>query len=205
MAATVDGRIALRDGRPLKLSSEEDFARVHRLRAECDAVVVGIETVLADDPKLTVKTAYAPGARHPLRVVLDSTGRLPEDRAVLDGRAPTLVVTAEGTDRTYSGADVLRCGTGRVDLRRLLENLAERGLARVLVEGGGRVAWSFLSEGLVDRFHLYLAPAIMGDAEAPALLAGNASDERDDLLPLRLREVTRLGGGLLLTFAPGQR
>lgn len=202
MAATVDGRIALRGKRPLKLSSEEDFARVHRLRGACDAVLVGVETAIADDPKLTVKEAHAPGARHPLRVVLDSQGRLPQDAAVLDGRAPTLVVTSEACERTYPGADVLRYGRERVDLPRLLEELAHRGVRTLLVEGGSTVAWSFLREGLVDRFHLYLAPAVLGDADAPPLFAGNEATTPEALAPLRLEEMTLLGGGVLLTFVP---
>ncbi|MFQ6012725.1 MAG: 2,5-diamino-6-(ribosylamino)-4(3H)-pyrimidinone 5'-phosphate reductase [Thermoplasmata archaeon] len=202
MASTVDGKIGLPGGRPLKLSTEEDFARVHRLRAEAQAVVVGIETVLTDDPKLTVKEAYVPGAPSPLRVVLDSAGRVPKGAAVLDGSAPTLIATAEDTSKDFRPAEVLRCGEGRVDLPRLVEHLAGRGVRRILVEGGGTVAWSFLRAGLVDRFHVYVAPRVMGDERAPSLLAGNTVRRREDLPTLRLREVTTLGEGLLVTYEP---
>lgn len=202
MACTLDGKIALPGKRPLKLSSEEDFARVHRLRAQAQAVVVGIETVLADDPKLTVKEEYVPVAKDPLRVVLDSSGRIPPEAAVLDGSADTLVVTAEESFREYPGAELIRCGEGRVDLAQLVARLADRNVKRILVEGGGTVAWSFLKEGLVDRFHVYVAPWVMGDERAPSLLAGNTAENLGDLTRLQLREVTTLGAGLLLTYEP---
>ncbi len=200
MASTMDGRIGLRGKRPLKLSSEEDFARVHRLRSECDAVLVGVETVLADDPKLTVKERFIPGGRNPLRIVLDSKGRLPEGSAVLDGRSSTLVVTSEDCQKEFPPAEVLRVGSGRVDLRQLLATLAERGFERVLVEGGGTVAWSFLKEDLVDLVHIYFAPLFMGDTEAPSLFAGGAATHSENLKSLKLRDVTILEGGLLVTL-----
>ncbi|MEE9236929.1 MAG: 2,5-diamino-6-(ribosylamino)-4(3H)-pyrimidinone 5'-phosphate reductase [Thermoplasmata archaeon] len=202
MASTIDGRIALRGRKPLKLSSEEDFARVHRLRSECQAVLVGVETVIADDPKLTVKEELVPGASNPLRVILDSRGRLPTDSTVLDGTADTLVVTSEDCSETFEGAEVLRCGAERVDLHRLLRLLEERGVEKLLVEGGGTVAWSFLGSGLVDLLHVYIAPSVLGDSQAPSLFAGATASSVEDLVPMRLQEVTTLGGGVLLTFLP---
>jgi 2,5-diamino-6-(ribosylamino)-4(3H)-pyrimidinone 5'-phosphate reductase len=205
MACTLDGKIGLRGRKPVKLSSEEDFARVHRLRAESQAVVVGIETILADDPKLTVKEEFVPDASNPLRVVLDSAGRVPRGAAVLDGTASTLIVTGEGVSGTFANADTIRCGEGKIDLTRLVDHLMDRGVDRLLVEGGGIVAWSFLRAGLVDRFHAYIAPAVMGDDRAPSLLAGNTAEGLEDLHRLRLREVTVLGEGLLVTYEPVAR
>lgn len=203
MASSVDGRIALRDRVPLKLSSEEDFARVHELRSTCQAVLVGVETVIADDPKLTVKRDLVPEGTDPLRIVLDSTGRLPRGSSVLDGSAPTLVVTAEECAEEFPQAETVRCGSGRVDLPGLLRLLDGRGIERLLVEGGGTVAWSFLREGLVDVVHLYVAPVVVADGEAPSLFSGNLARTAADLLKMDLKEVTVLGGGLLLTFRPG--
>lgn len=202
MACTLDGKIALPDKKPLKLSSDEDFARVHRLRAEAQAVIVGIETVLSDDPKLTVKEEYVADATNPLRVVLDSRGRVPRGAAVMDGSAPTLIVTADGVSADFPKAEVLRCGQERVDLMALADHLTLRGVQQLLVEGGGTVAWSFLRAGLVDRFHVYVAPWVMGDENAPSLLAGNRAEGLKDLRQLRLREVTTLGEGLLMTYEP---
>src|SRR5439155_1670076 len=99
-AMSVDGKIALSDGKAVRLSNEEDLRRVHRLRTEADAILVGVGTVLMDDPKLIVKTEYAKG-RNPLRVVLDSKGKTPENAHVLDGTATTLIVTSEDSNRTF--------------------------------------------------------------------------------------------------------
>jgi len=108
-AMSIDGKIALSDGTGVRLSNEEDLRRVHRLRASVDAILVGVGTVLKDDPKLTVKSEYAKG-RNPLRVVLDSDGKIPESAHVLDGSAPTLIVTSEESDRSFPRAEVLRLG-----------------------------------------------------------------------------------------------
>src|SRR5437879_6396156 len=148
-AMSVDGKIALSDGKSVRLSNEEDLGRVHRMRASVDAILVGVGTVLMDDPKLTVKSEYAKG-RNPLRVILDSTGKTPETAHVLDGSSPTLIVTSRECDRKFPRAEVQRFGTHRVDLGALLDHLAARGLNRILVEGGSTVIWSFLHEGLAD-------------------------------------------------------
>src|SRR3989441_3884834 len=149
-AMSVDGKIALSDGKAVRLSNEEDLRRVHRLRAEADAILVGVGTVLMDDPKLTVKAEYAKG-RNPLRVVLDSKGKTPERAHVLDGTAPTLIVTSEDSNRTFPRAEVLRCGKDQVDLVLLLEQLSSRGIKMVLVEGGGPGVLAFFPEGLRGR------------------------------------------------------
>ncbi len=202
MASTIDGRIALRGKKPLKLSSEEDFARVHQLRSECQAVLVGVETVIADDPKLTVKRDLVPEGKDPLRIVLDSKGRLPRGASVLDGTAATLIVTAEECTEEFPPAEVIRCGSKSVALPGLLSLLSKRGIEKLLVEGGGTIAWSFLREGLVDTVHIYVSPVVVADGEAPSLFMGNVARTAEDLLRMNLQEVTVLGGGLLLTFRP---
>lgn len=204
LAASLDGRIALRGKRPLKLSSEDDFARLHRLRSDVDAILVGVETVLADDPKLTVNREYVANGRDPLRIVLDSRGRTPPGASVLDGRATTLVVTAEESTAEFPPAETIRCGEGRVALPPLLRRLHDRGIRTLLVEGGGTVAGSFLREGFVDRFHLYFAPVVLADPEAPSLFSGSLASHARDLFRMHLRDVTLLGGGLLLTLDPAQ-
>lgn len=195
-AASLDGRIALPGGAPLRISGPEDLARVHRLRAEVDGVLVGVNTVLADDPSLLVKWEVAglPPGRQPARVVLDSKLRTPQDARVRDGRARLVLVAAEGADGLRGdGADMVVAGKGRVDLREALIALEALGLRSLLVEGGGTVLASFLEAGLWERFTIYQAPLLLGP-KAPPLFAGDAR------MDLPAPTVERLGDGVLLTF-----
>src|SRR4051812_22624399 len=159
-AASLDGRVAAPDGSSRWVSGPDARADAHRLRAECDAVAVGIGTVLADDPRLTVRDAAGnPAARQPLRVVLDTSGRTPHDAAVMDDGAATLVLN--GTD--------LPMMDGHVDPNAVLGVLHDRGIVHVLLEGGPTVAMSFLRAELVDRVVAYVAPVMIGGGGLPAL------------------------------------
>lgn len=164
MAASLDGRVAGAGGEPVQLSCPADQRRVHALRADSDAVLVGVGTVLADDPRLTARTDPLP-ERQPLRVVLDHDGRTPSDATVVDDAAPSLVLTA-GVDEPIGQADVQPVGDP-IEPPAVLETLAERGVEQLMIEGGPTVACSFLEAGAVDRAHLYLAPRILG--EGPSL------------------------------------
>lgn len=194
VACSLEGRVAGPGGRPVELSGPADWERVHRLRADSDAVVVGIGTVLADDPRLTARPEpRPPPAEQPLRVVVDSRARVPEDARVLSEAAPTLVLAAE--DGRVEGAEVLAVPReGRVDLAAGLEALADRGVERVLVEGGPTLAGALLREGLVDRVLVYVAPRI--------LPAGPSLAEAWSGLELRLepRDRRGLGEGTLLVY-----
>ena len=199
-AMSVDGKIALPGGRAVRLSNEEDSRRVHRLRANVDAILVGIGTVLADDPKLTVKPEYGRG-RNPLRVVLDSDGKTPAEAHVLDGNAPTLVVTSDACERTFPHAEVLRLGEDEVDLGRLLDHLAKRGVRAVLVEGGSTVIWSFLRHGLADELKVFVSSQILGGRSAPTLAGGEGVTSVADSTRLRLNRTRRVGDGVLLEYS----
>jgi 2,5-diamino-6-(ribosylamino)-4(3H)-pyrimidinone 5'-phosphate reductase len=198
-AMSVDGKIALSDGESVRLSNEEDLGRVHRLRAAVDAILVGVGTVLKDDPKLTVKPEYAKG-RNPLRVVLDSGGKVPESARVLDGSAPTLIVTSEECDRSFPHAEVLRLGKDEVDLLVLLDRLAARDVKTILVEGGSTVIWSFLREGLADELKVFVSSRVLGGHAAPTLAGGQGITSLDEAPRLRLERVERLGDGALLEY-----
>jgi 2,5-diamino-6-(ribosylamino)-4(3H)-pyrimidinone 5'-phosphate reductase len=199
-AMTVDGKIALSEGKPARLSNEEDLRRVHALRAESDAILIGIGTVLLDDPKLTVKPEYAKG-RNPLRVVLDSQGRTPRGANVLDGRAPTLIVTTESSVSTFPSADVLRCGREEVDLDLLLDHLSSRGVRTLLVEGGSTVIWSFLRQGLADELKVFVASKVLGGHSTPTLAGGQGVAALTDAVRLRLSRMSPVGDGVLLEYA----
>ena len=198
-AMSVDAKIALSDGKAVRLSNEEDMRRVHRLRAEADAILVGVGTVLMDDPKLTVKTEYAKG-RNPLRVVLDSKGKTPENAHVLDGTAPTLIVTSEDSNRTFPRAEVLRCGKDEVDLVLLLDHLSSRGIRMALVEGGSTVIWSFLQGRLADELRVFVSSRVLGGQSAPTVAGGLGVSFVEDSIPLRFERSERLGDGILLEY-----
>ena len=174
LAQSLDGFIASRTGQAQFVSGAQDREHLHRLRALVDAVVVGAATVLSDDPRLTVRSV--PGD-NPTRVVLDPRGRVPIDARVFgDGAAPTLWVrgTAEPDQPSKSGKGPTGSGSvelveltldahGRFDPQAVVQMLRERGLGRVLVEGGGVTVSRFLDAGVLDRFYLTSAPLLIGD------------------------------------------
>jgi len=189
-AITVDGRVAAADGTSRWISSAESRAEVHDLRRRVDTMMVGVGTVLADDPQLTARDADGrPAGRQPLRVVIDSYGRTPDTARVLDDLAETLVCTAAEYPRTDN----------RVDVAAVLTSLYERGRRHVLLEGGPRLTASMLDAGLVDEVLLYLAPLALG-AGRPALADG-AVATLADAHRLELRSLRRVGPDVVLRYA----
>ncbi len=173
LAATLDGRIATSGGDSRWVTGSAARRRVHEMRDRFDAVLVGSETVIADDPELTCRVR---GGRHPLRVIVDGRLRVAEGARVFrDGAERTRLYTLEdGTAKAERlrrrGVTVRRGGGDRSGaLRRVLADLAGAGVKSVLVEGGGRVAASALREGLVDRLALFLAPKLLGADARPAV------------------------------------
>ncbi|HEV3478990.1 MAG TPA: GTP cyclohydrolase II [Gaiellaceae bacterium] len=200
-AQTVDGRIATRRGEAKWISSDAERRISHGLRAACDAVLVGVGTAIIDDPQLTVRMVPGPS---PLRVVLDSTLRLPSTARVLDERAGTVVMTTESSSeerraalRARSvGVHVVDAGPRGVDLASALQTLRGLGVGSLLVEGGARVITSFFAENLVDRLVVGIAPTIMGtgiDAVGDLGVARVAESIR-----LTNRSVHQAGGDLLV-------
>jgi diaminohydroxyphosphoribosylaminopyrimidine deaminase / 5-amino-6-(5-phosphoribosylamino)uracil reductase len=199
-AASLDGRIAARDGTSKWITSEESRADVHRLRAELDAIMVGSGTQAADDPSLTVRHVQG---RQPLRVVVDSNARTPAGARVLDGMAPTLIAVADDADAGHLGDRIIRLPRAErgLDLHALLKALEDRGVASILLEGGPILAGSFLAEGLVDRLVAYIAPMAIGGGGKPAV-AGAGAASIGDARRFRLLEVTRIGPDVRLTAEP---
>ncbi|MEV0114359.1 bifunctional diaminohydroxyphosphoribosylaminopyrimidine deaminase/5-amino-6-(5-phosphoribosylamino)uracil reductase RibD [Streptomyces sp. NPDC050844] len=199
-AATLDGRIAAADGTSRWITSAEARADVHRLRAECDAVVVGSGTQRADDPHLAVRGIE--GAVQPLRVVVDTnaTAVTPGAR-VLDDAAPTLVAVAEdaSTELEALEAETVRLprAEGGLDIQTLLAELHARGVRSVLLEGGPTLAGAFVAAGAVDRVVGYLAPVLLG--AGPAALAGGGITTITDALRLDVSESVRIGPDLRIT------
>jgi GTP cyclohydrolase II len=185
-AQSLDGCIAARPGHGLTLSSRRSLALTHRLRAAHDAILVGIGTVLADNPRLTVR--LAPG-EDPQPVVLDSQLRFPVKTPLLQEHPKTpWIVTGKDVEESRqraletAGAEVVRLSIdpkGHIELRDLLQHLLHRGIHRLMVEGGAHVITSFLSNRMVDRLVLTLTPLLLGGLRA----VGTLSDRDEAPLP----------------------
>ena len=202
MAASLDGKVAARDGSSRWVTGEEARADAHLLRAWSDAVVVGSGTALADDPALTVRLPRYRG-RQPLRVVVDGGGRLRAGSRVLQGAPPTLVATTPGAPSEVreawarAGADVVVFEpAGHVPLAELVAELGKRDLRSVVVEGGPTLAWSFVRQALVDRIVLYVAPKLLGGSRAPGVLGGDGVASIADAVGAEIVEVERVGADL---------
>ncbi len=193
-AMSLDGRTATRNGSSRWITSEEARREAHRLRATHDAVLIGIGTALRDDPELTCRL---PDGRDPIRVVVDSSLRLPPTARLLRTGPPGRVIVASiasvdavrKASLIEAGAELLLCepAEGRVSLRDLLGHLARRGVLSVLVEGGATVHAAFLEAGLADRVSAFVAPIVVGGAEAAGSVAGKGVT--DMAQALRLRQV----------------
>jgi diaminohydroxyphosphoribosylaminopyrimidine deaminase/5-amino-6-(5-phosphoribosylamino)uracil reductase len=192
-AATLDGRSAAADGTSMWITSEAARMDVHAHRSTVDAVIVGVGTVLADDPQLTARNLRdgSLAIRQPLRVVVDSEGRTPADARIRDQAAPTWVATA---------AELGPDERGQVNLTDLLARLYERDVRAALLEGGPRLAGAFLADGLVDRVVGYLAPRLLGAGSAALIDAGVHTVA--DAIELEFVDVTRVGPDLRFTAVP---
>ena len=161
LGQSLDGRIATPTGHSRTISGTGGIIHLHRLRALADAVVVGIGTVLADDPQLTVRAVTG---RHPARVVIDPNGRLPPDARVLaENGAPCIVVQTGDRPRPSQVAAVtLPAIDGQIDPHALVAALAARGFRRLLIEGGGQTVSRFLAAGALTRLHVCVTPVVIG-------------------------------------------
>jgi diaminohydroxyphosphoribosylaminopyrimidine deaminase/5-amino-6-(5-phosphoribosylamino)uracil reductase len=204
VAATLDGRIATRDGESKWISGETSRRFVHRLRGQVDGVVVGIGTILKDDPMLTARVR---GGRDPLRIVLDSRLRIPEEAKVIKTNpSKTMIATTELAARDKRqrlermGVQCLIFDSKheRISLKSLLFKLGEMGIMSLLVEGGGQVNGSFLDEGLIDKLILFLSPKLMGDDQAIGIFGGKGVTYLKDAIHLRELRVRRIGGDILV-------
>jgi diaminohydroxyphosphoribosylaminopyrimidine deaminase/5-amino-6-(5-phosphoribosylamino)uracil reductase len=214
LGSSADGRTALADGSSQWITSEPARADVQRLRARASAIVTGIGTALADDPALTVRDgALDLGGRVPLRVVLDSRGRLEPDLKLARDGLPTLVLTSDAGARSLARLaaaepSVLQVeampadAAGRIDLNATLRRLAALECNEVLVEAGPRLAGSFLAAGLADEIVLYVAPTILGETALPAFVLPQPLRALSERPQYSYHDVRRVGPDLRLTLRP---
>jgi 2,5-diamino-6-(ribosylamino)-4(3H)-pyrimidinone 5'-phosphate reductase len=204
-AMSLDGKIATYTG-DSRMSSPEDLRRVHRLRASVDAIMVGLRTLLADDPKLTVKFSHG---TNPSRVIVDSSARTPLNSYVVRTakETPTIIAVTSSAPRSRviqlqrKGVRVLVCGKGpKVSLKRLLRRLRSLGVRSLLLEGGGELNWNMLRNGLVDEISVAITPRILGGTRATSVVAGEGVALVKDGIRLKLIGTTRYGPDLVASY-----
>ncbi len=215
VAMTADGKTDTVARRGAAISSPLDRQRVDRLRASCDAVLVGGRTLAGDDPRLTVKSAELRAERlrrgqseNPVKVGVVSKAKLsPGSRFLTAGPAQKIIFTTIQTDPAQvgwlfdQGVQVFIMGEQRVDLKGALQCLKERGIRRLLVEGGGTLNEELLKQGLVDEISVYIAPLIFGGADAPTFADG-VGLERQDAISLEQTGIEHLAdGGIVVYYA----
>jgi diaminohydroxyphosphoribosylaminopyrimidine deaminase/5-amino-6-(5-phosphoribosylamino)uracil reductase len=195
-AMTLDGNIATITGESRWISCEESRKHVHKMRANMDAVMVGVDTVIADNPSLTVRHVRG---RNPLRVIVDTRLRTPESFVVLSGKlsSKTIIATTETNPRVHrrylkQGATIVVCDEfdGRVSMTDLLPKLGTMGVQSILLEGGSRLAGTMLQHGLIDELVFFVAPKIIGN---------------NGFAPFTLQDITSMEQAINLTFTDVKR
>ena len=184
-AMSVDGKLSTRRREQIKISGDNDFARVDRIRTAVDGILVGIGTVVADDPHLRLDDPDCRAERRdagrpvsPARVVIDSQGRTPPDSRICDDEAATYVVVSEAAPvdnrraLREAGPTVLVAGDSRVDLGEAVAKLEAAGLESLLIEGGGEIIYSAFEAGIVDELSVFVGSLVIGGREAPTLADG---------------------------------
>ena len=208
-AMTLDGKIATYNGHSKWITGEKARMDVHELRNEVDAILVGVGTVLKDDPALTTRLQDRPG-KNPIRIVLDRQLRTPLDAQILQTEmARTIIVTADGQqDQTEpfknAGAEMLYVPLtdGKLDLHYMLDALYRLGITDVLVEGGGEVNASFLRQGLIQKFLVYVAPKVLGGRNSITPFTGADIETVDAAMLLDFADIEKIGEDLRITAYP---
>ena len=199
-AASADGKIALPDRKKITLSNKEDYDRVHRLRSECDAILVGIGTVIEDNPKLTARGCKG---INPTRIILDTNFRIPKNANVLDGQSKTIIAVGEKTTvKQNTNVEIIKCGLKQIDLLKLLPELKARGINKILVEGGETVMWSFLEKKIFSKLYIFTSNIVIGGTETPTIAGGNGSKDMTNILKLEVKNAEIMGNGVLVEYAP---
>lgn len=212
-AATLDGRIATRTGDARWITGPEARAQVHRIRHAVDAILVGVRTVIADDPQLTTRLegdSAVPG-KDPVRVVIDTRLDTPPEARLLrlDSKAETLIICADSAPAEKArrlerpGVRVIREQTigGRIDLNALIHRLGNQGISSLLIEGGGRIIASALTAGIVDKALFFYAPKILGGDDGVPICSGPGPERMADAIRLHRVKTHRFGDDVLIEGA----
>ena len=191
-AMSIDGKISTRKN-DSAISSKLDLVRVHKLRSTVDGIVIGISTVLEDDPMLNVRYSTT-RKKNPTRIIIDSKARIPLNSRIIESsnKIQTIIaVTHNASSRKIKeiqkkGAQVLVYGNGKVNLRNLFQQLEKMGLKKIIVEGGGEINWSVLKLGLVNELVVTISPVIIGGRDAKTLVEGKGFTNISDGIKMKL-------------------
>ena len=209
-AMTLDGKIATATGSS-NISGKKDLERVHQIRKECDAIMVGIGTVMADDPRLTVHKINARPEDNPVRVVVDSKCRTPVDARITNDDAKTIIAGANEYKEDFMASDEYETlknrgvkfffsGSERVDLKALMMYLHEEGIEKLMLEGGSTLNFSLIKAGLIDEISICVAPMVVGGADAKTFFDGEGFDTMDEAVRLELTDSYTLDKDLILHY-----
>jgi diaminohydroxyphosphoribosylaminopyrimidine deaminase / 5-amino-6-(5-phosphoribosylamino)uracil reductase len=211
IAMTLDGKIAAHNGHSKWVTGEEARKQVHFLRDEVDGILVGIGTVLADDPQLTTRLPHV--GKNPVRIILDSELRTPIAANITDcSEAETWIFSSEQVDKAKVAALEEKGVTvffaqkddKGLDLHQVMKQLFEKGITDVLVEGGSELNNSFLRAGLIHKYLIYMAPKILGGRNSLTPYTGNDVDSMEAAIPVRFDSTLHVGEDLLITAYPKQ-
>ncbi len=205
-AMSLDGKIATRTGRA-RISCPEDLERMQALRASVDGIMIGVNTVIVDDPSLRLKI---PADTPPTRIIVDSRLRTPASARIFSFPGPIIIATTERADPRRAAeikcrAELITAGKERVDLNTLLQELAKRGFRRVLLEGGGTLNWSMLRAGLVDELRIAIAPFIIGGGDTITLVEGEGASSMEEAIQLELIDASRHGRDIVVSYRTRKR
>ena len=205
---TIDGKLTLAKGvsskEIMKLMDEEANKYLHRIRAECDGIMVGANTVRIDNPNLTVR--YVEG-KNPVRIIPASTADIPLDSNVLNTKvAPTVVVVSERAPEEKikaieeKGAKVIVAGKEKVDFVELFEKLFDMGIKKLMVEGGSKINWELIKNDLVDEIRLIHLPVVVGGNDVPSLMSGEGFKTLDAVKKFKIKRVFQCGNQVITEY-----
>ena len=203
-AISIDGKISTSTGNS-KLSSPEDFVRLHKLRAKVDGILIGKNTAIKDNPLLTVRHTRG---KNPVRIILDSKGEIPIKSKILQtsNEIPTIIAVSKKITKSNLQklnkfpVEIIFTGEKSVNLKLLLKKLSEKNIATILVEGGGTVNWEFIKQNLFDELIITLSPFLIGGNNAISFIQGNGFDKISKSPNLRLKSIKRLKNHLVLNY-----
>lgn len=203
-AISIDGKIATNIGHS-DLSSNEDFIRLHKLRTKVDGILIGKNTVMKDNPSLTVR--YTKG-RNPVRIILDSKGEIPSKSKILQTSkiVPTIIATSKQITKSNLQklrefpVEVIVTGEKSVNIKSLLKKLAEKNIRTILVEGGGTINWEFVKQNIFDELIITISPFLIGGKNAISFVQGDGFDKISQSPNLQLKSIKRLKNHLVLNY-----